>query len=66
MVQAKGALLEVATAATHLTDALRGKLGHGRLAAHLKLPLHVKRDAAATGRAALVFLIAADTHSESG
>ena len=53
-IKAQSALLDVATAATHLVHALAAELGHGGHAAELVLALLLVHIAATTGQTALV------------
>jgi hypothetical protein len=61
-VQTQSTVLNVAATAADLARALGADLGHGHLATHLELPLHVVLGLLAARQPALVLRITGDAH----
>lgn len=61
-VESEGAVLLVAAAGSHGVNATRAQLGHGRRAGELELALAADGGALAAGGAALMPVVATDTH----
>ena len=64
-VETEGSVLLVSSADANGVDSLRPELGHGSRTSQLELSLHADRVALAAGGAALMPVVARDTHLDS-